>query len=62
MIGHHCQYTSLCLTFQLGCRPCDSVWLIKYSETLQKHQVALLTLKKKEGWVELGQEVHDIKH
>lgn len=25
MIGNHCRYTSLRFTFQLGCRPCESV-------------------------------------
>lgn len=34
VIGQHGQNTSLCLTFQLGCRPCDPVWLIKHLKTL----------------------------
>lgn len=36
MIGHHCQYASLRLTFQLGCRPRGSVRLVKHFEALQR--------------------------
>lgn len=47
MIRHHCQYTSLWFTFQLGCRPCDFVWTIKNSETLQKQQMSVYSVRKK---------------
>lgn len=36
MIGHHRQYASLRLTFQLGCGPRGSVRLIKHFEALQR--------------------------